>query len=122
MQDPPAPPPPSPPPIRAGFALVESANGYDWKYLPAPVINFKTKPKVPTTEASGVQPIVGPDGRTRWYALVGAAAWTSIGGRMGMFVYIAENMTGPYEELPNHEIMACECFSLDLSVCVVTLH
>jgi hypothetical protein len=76
--------------------------------LPAPVINFKTQPKVPTTEASGVQPIRGPDGRTRWYALVGAAAWTSIGGRMGMFAYVADNMTGPYEQLSNYEIMACE--------------
>ncbi len=36
-----------------------------------------------------------PDGTVRWYALIGAAAWTSIGGRMGMFVYVADNMTGP---------------------------
>jgi hypothetical protein len=105
---PPPPPVPPPPPTRAGFALVESQDGYDWTYLPAPVINFKTQPKVPTTEASGVQPIRGPDGRTRWYALVGAAAWTSIGGRMGMFAYVADNMTGPYEQLSNYEIMACE--------------
>ena len=50
----------------------------------------------PGPEASGVQPIKGPDGKQRWYAFIGAAAWTSIAGRMGMFVYIAENRTGPY--------------------------
>eukprot|EP01046_Picozoa_sp_COSAG06_P088343 COSAG06_NODE_34767_length_469_cov_3.932432_1_plen_71_part_00 len=37
---------------------------------------------------------------------MGAAAWTSIGGKMGMFAYVAENMTGPYEELPNAAVMA----------------
>jgi len=25
---------------------------------------------------------------------------------MGMFVYVADKVTGPYEELPNHNIMA----------------
>jgi hypothetical protein len=62
----PAPPPAPKQPIRSGFALVESTNGYDWSYLPAPVIDFRTAPKAPTTEASGVQPITGPDGKTRW--------------------------------------------------------
>jgi hypothetical protein len=64
-----APPPPPAPslPIRSGFALVESSNGYDWSCLPGPVINFKTAPKAPTTEASGVQPITGPDGKKRWW-------------------------------------------------------
>lgn len=88
-----APPPPPPPPpqqaIRPGFALCESSNGYDWTALPSPVINFNPTPKNSNVEASGVQPLLGPDGKTRWYAFIGAAAWTSIGGRMGMFVYVA---------------------------------
>ena len=61
-----APPPAPKQPIRSGFALVESTNGYDWSYLPAPVIDFKTAPKAPTTEASGVQPNTGPHGKKRW--------------------------------------------------------
>ena len=92
-----APPPPPPPPpqqaIRPGFALCESSNGYDWTALPSPLINFNPEPKNPNVEASGVQPLLGPDGKTRWYAFIGAAAWTSIGGKMGMFVYIAVRAT-----------------------------
>ena len=70
---------PPPTAIRPGFALVESVNGYEWTALPAPVIEFDPAPANPNVEASGAQPIADPSGRVRWYALVGAAAWTSIG-------------------------------------------
>eukprot|EP00729_Bicosta_minor_P017661 gene17661-24300_t len=105
---PPPPPPPPPPqqPIRPGFALCETKDGYNWNALPSPVINFNPAPANPNVEASGARPIKGPDGVTRWYALVGAAAWTSIGGRMGMFSYVSQNMTGPYETQTNYAMMA----------------
>jgi hypothetical protein len=94
--------------VRPGFALVESSNGYTWTSLPPPAINFKIQPANPNVEASGAQRMTGPDGRTRWYALVGAAAWTSIGGRMGMFYYVADDVTGPYEQRGNYALMAYE--------------
>jgi hypothetical protein len=69
-----------------------------------------TQPSNPSVEASGAQPIADPiTGVVRWYALIGAAAWTSIGGRMGMFAYVSDNVTGPYVQQPhNHALMAYE--------------
>ena len=40
--------------------------------------------------------------------LLGAAAWNSIGKRMGMFVYVADEITGPYKTPTNYALMAYE--------------
>jgi hypothetical protein len=46
--------------------LLESSNGWDWTALQPPIVVFDPPPSNPNVEASGGQPMLGPDGRLRW--------------------------------------------------------